>query len=126
VIGRYQGQVLATRRSWVREHRAAAVGFIRAFLAALAWLRHPTHRPAALEIFHRHQPGSVAGAAETAHAVLFDTQTGFPADGRIDPLALEKVIELRARYGVPGLAPGRGVSDYYEPSCLEEALAGPG
>jgi ABC-type nitrate/sulfonate/bicarbonate transport system substrate-binding protein len=117
--------VLATRRGWAREHRAAATGFIRAFLAALAWLRDPANRTAAIAIFNRHQPDSVAGAAETAHAVLFDAQTGFPADGRIDPLGLEKVIELRARYGVPKLPLARGVSDYYDPAYLEDALTTP-
>lgn len=122
VIGRYQGQVLATRRGWASEHRSAAIAFIRALLEALAWLRNPTNRTAAIAIFKRHQPDNVAGAAETAHVVLFDAQTGFPADGRIDPQALEKVIELRARYGVPKLPLARGVSDYYEPAYLEQAL----
>jgi len=124
VIGRYQGQVLATRHSWAREHRSATTGFIRALLGAIAWLRDPANRAAAVAMFNRHQPGSIAGAAETAHAVLFDAQTGFPPDGRIDPLALEKVIELRARYGVPKLELARGPSDYYEPAYLEEVLAG--
>ena len=123
VIGRYQGQVLATRRGWASEHRTAAVAFIRAFLQALAWLRDPANRTAAIAIFNRHQPASAPGAAETAHAVLFDAQTGFPADGRVDPLALEKVIQLRARYGVPTMPLARGVSDYYEPDYLEQALS---
>ncbi len=120
VLGRYQGQVIATRRSWARTHRADLVGFLRGFLDALRWLRQPHNRDSAFGVFRRNVPGADASAAAVAYGILFDPETGFPPDGAIDPEAVAKVIELRARYGVPPKRLG-GVGDYVDDEYLRAA-----
>jgi ABC-type nitrate/sulfonate/bicarbonate transport system substrate-binding protein len=123
VLGRYQGQVVATRSLWADANRGALVGFIRAFLAAVAWLYEPLNRDQALEIFLRNAAGESRESAATAYGILFDRSHGFPRDGAIDPEALAKVIELRSRYGRPRTPLG-GPLDYYDPSFLVEANRG--
>ncbi|MEO7405256.1 MAG: ABC transporter substrate-binding protein [Burkholderiales bacterium] len=121
VVGRYQGQVLAARLGWAQANRPAVVGFIRAFLDALSWLYDPANREAAFALFARHQPSAATGAAAIAYDVLFGPQHGFPADGRIDPLDLETVIELRGRYGQPKKRLDPVASRYYDSTFLDEA-----
>jgi len=123
VLGTYQGQVAAARKAWASANRDAVVGFARAFVSALAWLRDPRNREEALAIYVRNTPGADAAAAATAHAILFDPVRGFPAEAAIDPEALARVIELRSRYGRPPMALG-APSEYYDPSFLAEASEG--
>ncbi len=122
VLGKYQGQVLAVRRAWAKAHPDAVVGFVRAFLEAVCWLREPRNRDRAFAIYRRHVPGSDDAAAAVAHAILFDPQTGLPADGEIDLDAVAKVIELRARYGIPPKRLGCA-EDYVDPTFLRAASA---
>ena len=122
VLGRYQGQVVATRATWAAEHRESVVGFVRGLLSAIAWLYDAANLEEALAIFLRNAPGETRESALTAHRVLFDPALGFPRDGAIDPDALEKVIELRARFGRPGKPLGPPAR-YYDASFLQEALA---
>jgi ABC-type nitrate/sulfonate/bicarbonate transport system substrate-binding protein len=121
VLGKYQGQVAAARQAWASANRDAVVGFVRAFVSALAWLRDPRNREEALAIYIRNTPGADAAAAATAHAILFDPVRGFSAEAAIDPEALAKVIELRSRHGRPPKALG-APSDYYDPSFLAKAF----
>ena len=123
VLGKYQGQVAAARKAWANANRDTVVGFARAFVGALAWLRDPRNREEAVAIYLRNTPGADAAAAATAHAILFDPARGFPVEAAIDPDALAKVIELRSRYGHPPRALG-APSDYNDPSFLAEAVAG--
>lgn len=120
VIGKYQGQVAAARRSWAAANPRAVVGFARAFLAGVTWLYDAGNRHEAYEIFRANVPGASEAAAQTAHRVLFNPANGFPVDGRIDPEALRNVIALRTRFGAPGKTLGQP-SDYYDGSFVEEA-----
>jgi len=120
VLGDYQGQVAAARRSWAGEHRAAVVGFTRAFLAAVDWLYDAANRREAFDIFVANAASADTAAASTAYGILFDAQHGFPRDGAIDAQALAKVIELRARYGMPPRTLG-APSSYLDGSYLDEA-----
>jgi ABC-type nitrate/sulfonate/bicarbonate transport system substrate-binding protein len=123
VLGKYQGQVAAARKEWANANRGALVGFARAFLSAVAWVRDPSNRDEALAVYVRRSPGADASTAATAHAILFDPVRGFPADGAIDPDAIAKVIELRSRHGSPPKLLG-APSQYYDPTFLAEAMAG--
>jgi ABC-type nitrate/sulfonate/bicarbonate transport system substrate-binding protein len=44
MIGRYQGNVAAATRSWAMAHEKQAVGFIRAYVAAIDWLYEAANR----------------------------------------------------------------------------------
>jgi ABC-type nitrate/sulfonate/bicarbonate transport system substrate-binding protein len=124
VIGKYQGQVAATRQSWAAAHPEAVAGFVRSFLMALDWLYDARHHDEACAIFRANVPGATDDAARTAHGVLFNRRNGFPVDGRIDPEALANVIALRSRFGLPARALGVP-SDYYDSRYLEQALRAP-
>lgn len=121
VIGKYQGQVAATRQSWAAAHPQAVIGFARAFLDAVAWLYDPDHLEEACAIFRANVSGATDLAAHTAHRVLFNPVNGFPADGRIDVEALSNVIALRARFGVPARRP-ESAAVYYDSRYIEAAL----
>ena len=56
VIGPYQGNVAAVRRSWAAQNTDTVVGYIRAYRAAVAWLRVAANRDEAIEILLRHSP----------------------------------------------------------------------
>jgi ABC-type nitrate/sulfonate/bicarbonate transport system substrate-binding protein len=119
VVGGYQGMVLAARRQWAEANRPTVVAFIRAFLEAVRWLYEPANRDAAFAIYSRYQPDAAPNSAATAYGVLFDPKLGFPADGRMDLPGLQKVIELRARYGRPRKTLDRSLFEYYDPSFLD-------
>jgi ABC-type nitrate/sulfonate/bicarbonate transport system substrate-binding protein len=123
VLGNYQGQVLAARKGWALANREAVVGFVRAFLNAVRWSCDPANREAAFSIYAENAPNSERDGAATAHDTLFDPVTGFPADGAVDLRGLEKVIELRSRYGTPKKLLGTPW-DYYDPTFLQAALEG--
>ena len=122
VLGRYQGQVVATRAAWAAAHREALVGFLASLLEAIAWLVEPASFEPAIDVFVRNASGETQESAAVAHATLFDAQHGFPRDGAIDDAALAKVIELRARYGAPERALGNP-ADYHDPAYLAAAHA---
>jgi hypothetical protein len=65
-------------------------------------------------------PDAPAGAAATAHEVLFHRTTGFPRDGRIDVAAVAGVLGLRARFGEPR-KPLQDPTAYFDPTFLEDA-----
>ena len=123
VLGNYQGQVGAARKSWAVANREAVVGFVRAFMTAVLWLHGPTHREEAFRIYRRHTPDADATSAQMAHAILFDRTTGFPLSGAIDLDAIDTVIALRSKYGVPTKPLGQA-SDYCDSGFLEEAMSG--
>lgn len=104
IAPRYLNHVGAARMSWAQENRRAVVGFIRAYLRAVNWLYQPGNREAAYDAFIRHMPGADRAAAASAYSLLFDPATGFPRDGAIDPVGLEQVLALRARFGQPARA----------------------
>ena len=44
VIGRYQGNVAATRRTWARENRTKLIAFIRGYAQAIDWVYDKANR----------------------------------------------------------------------------------
>jgi ABC-type nitrate/sulfonate/bicarbonate transport system substrate-binding protein len=120
VLGNYQGQVLAGRRSWAAAHRESVIGFQRALLRAIAWLYDPANRNDAFAIHDAENPGAAPGSAAIAHAVLFHPEHGFPRGGEIDIEGLQKVLEVRARFGVPQKRLGAPL-DYYDAGYLAAA-----
>jgi ABC-type nitrate/sulfonate/bicarbonate transport system substrate-binding protein len=122
LLERFQAHVVAVRRPWAESHREQVVGFIRALLDALSWLYQATNRDDAYRIYMRRLRGSSLGAAQSAHAILFDPGTGFPPDGAIDVDGVREVIALRARHGEPRKALG-DVDVYCDRSFLTQAAA---
>lgn len=123
LLPHFQGHVVAVRNGWADANRPVVAGFLRAIVAALAWLYDPANREQAFAIHDRNLSGSRAGAAQTTYDVLFDPVTGFPRHGQIDVDGVREVLALRARYGVPKKAL-RDAPAYHDRGFLEEAMAG--
>jgi ABC-type nitrate/sulfonate/bicarbonate transport system substrate-binding protein len=117
VVGRYQGQVGAARRSWAVAHPSLVRGFARAFLDAVTWLYDEGNRAEANAIFRANVRGADDAAADTARKVLFNDVNGMPADGHIDAEAVANVIALRAKFGSPPKALEMP-RDYYDETYL--------
>jgi ABC-type nitrate/sulfonate/bicarbonate transport system substrate-binding protein len=121
VIGSYQGNVAAAKRSWAVAHADEVMGFIRAYAAAIEWLYLPRNREEAVRILMASLPHITAELAQRSHEQMLDPRRGFFRQARLDPNGLKTVLELRSRYGEPGRSlaePGK----YHDPSYYEAAL----
>ena len=98
VIGAYQGNVAAVRRSWAAAHRDQVAGFIRSYKTAVDWLYDVKNRAEALAILMKNVPQISPALAAPTYALLLDPITGFCRDGAIDRSGVQKVLELRSRY----------------------------
>ena len=101
VIGPYQGNVAAVRRSWARRNRSKVIGFMKGYRRSIAWLYEPANRAEAVEILCRNLPQMTQEIAQASHAELLDPVRGFFRHCDIDRAGLACVLELRSRYGVP-------------------------
>jgi ABC-type nitrate/sulfonate/bicarbonate transport system substrate-binding protein len=101
VIGPYQGNVAAVRRSWARQNRSKIVSYIRAYRRSIAWLYEPANRDAAISILRAHLPQMPHAIAEASYAELLDPARGFFRSCDIDREGLDCVLALRSRYGLP-------------------------
>jgi ABC-type nitrate/sulfonate/bicarbonate transport system substrate-binding protein len=105
-----------TLRRWLANHRELAVRFIRAWAAATDWLLRPENREEAIALMMEKEQLTRA-AAETAYSKVVPK-------ARINPAALQTVIELRKEMGVykpPFDPPER----FYDASYWSEATGLP-
>jgi len=101
VIGAYQGNVAAVRRSWAQQNKSAIAAYISGYRSSIAWLYEPSNREEAIAILRRHLPQMEPEIAEASYAELLDPNNGFFRSGDIDREGLNCVLELRSRYGHP-------------------------
>jgi ABC-type nitrate/sulfonate/bicarbonate transport system substrate-binding protein len=121
VLGRYQGLVGTTRRDWAREHPAALVGFIRAYIDGVEWLYRDANKVEALAILRKNVPTMPRELAARAYDILLDAKTGFQHRARIDLDGVRTVLALRSEYGEPK----KVLSDpdkYYDPTWYDQAI----
>lgn len=122
VVGPYQGNVGAARRSWARANADKVVGYIRAYRAAVTWLRDPAHRNEAIDILCRHLPQLSRELATASYAELLHPRHGFYPQCELDRDGLACVLDLRGRYAPAPHSLG-GVERYYDPQYWEAAKA---
>ena len=101
VIGPYQGNVAAVRRSWARENRGKVEAYIAAYRKSIAWLYEPRHRVEAIAILRGHLPKMTEAMAEASYSELLDPARGFFRTCEIIRPGFDCVLELRSRYGLP-------------------------
>ncbi len=121
VLGAYQGNVAAARRSWVRTNKAAVLGYIRAYVAAIDWLYDRTNRDAAIAILRRELPQMDAALARATYDELLDERLGFFRRGALDAEGMRTVLALRSREAKPAKAldePARYYDDAYRRMAL--------
>jgi ABC-type nitrate/sulfonate/bicarbonate transport system substrate-binding protein len=120
LLGSYQGNVVAARRGWLRDHHDETIGFIRAYVSALDWLYDTTNRENAVTIFQKRLTGSSRSVAEKSYDVLVSPRSGFSKKAELDLSGIRTVMELRSRYGEPR----KNLTDptrYYDQSFYNDA-----
>jgi ABC-type nitrate/sulfonate/bicarbonate transport system substrate-binding protein len=121
VIGPYQGNVAATRRSWAKENRTKVIAFIRGYLQAIDWLYDKTNRDEAIRILIKNVPEMSSALAQQSYDELLDPHDGFFRKGEINLGGLRTVLALRSRYAEPQ----KKLADptkYYDPSYYDAAM----
>jgi ABC-type nitrate/sulfonate/bicarbonate transport system substrate-binding protein len=99
--GHYQGLVTAVRREWAEQHARELVGYIRGYLAGLAWLYDPNNKDAAIALLRDQVPQMSADVAAKSYDILLDPKHGFSRAAAIDLEGIRTVLALRSEYGVP-------------------------
>lgn len=121
VIGPYQGNVVATRRSWATQHKDVVIAFIRGYVQAIDWLYEPANREEAVRILEKNVPETSSSLAQQSYAELLNPQDGFSPKGRVNSEGLRTVLALRSHYAEPQ----KKLTDplkYYDPSYYNSAL----
>jgi ABC-type nitrate/sulfonate/bicarbonate transport system substrate-binding protein len=121
VIGSYQGNVAATRRSWATQNRSKVIAFIRSYAQAIDWLYDNANRGEAIRILLKNLPEMSSGLAQQTYTELLDPQDGFFRDGRVNLEGLRTVLALRSHYAQPQ----KKLVDpmkYYDPSYYNAAM----
>jgi ABC-type nitrate/sulfonate/bicarbonate transport system substrate-binding protein len=122
-FARYQGLVGATRRSWAAANGEALVGFIRGFLASLAWLYDRANKSAACAILAERVPNMSAELAAATYDILLADKGGFAREAELDVEGIKTVLALRSEFG----RPQKTLADpmrYVDLAYYERALAG--
>jgi len=121
VIGAYQGNVGATRRSWAAQNKASVIAFIRAYVQAIHWLYDPANRQEAIRILEKNVPEISPALAEQSYQELLDPEAGFSPTARLSFDGLRTVLALRSRYAEPP----KKLTDplkYYDASYYDSAM----
>lgn len=106
-----------TLRSWLINHHAIAVRFIRSWVAATDWLLTPGNRAETLALMMAKEELSQDAAEEAYRKVV--------PQARVNPAALRTVIELRKEMGV--YAPPYDLPErFYDNTYWREATGHPG
>ncbi|MEX2643919.1 MAG: ABC transporter substrate-binding protein [Acetobacterales bacterium] len=99
IFAHYQGGVFATTRRWANANGEALTGFIRGYLAGLAWTLDPANRKATGVVLLRNMPAIKPPAVERVLTNLLDERTGLTPGARVDRQGVETVLDLRSTYG---------------------------
>jgi ABC-type nitrate/sulfonate/bicarbonate transport system substrate-binding protein len=121
VLGRYQGIVTGSSRSWAAKNEKAMVGFVRARLASIDWIYDPKNRDEAVKILRNHMPNIPEAAAPKLIGDLTSAKLGYFRKGEIDPVGTKVVLDLRSQYGQPQ-KPLTDASKYVDTKYLDAAL----
>lgn len=121
-LGRYQGLVGGTRKSWAAKNGPALSGYVRAYAEGVEWLFDPKNKDEAITIFRKYTPNASARSAEIAYQVLTHPTEGLQRQARIDMQGVATALALRAKYATPQKAlsvPG----SYYDGQYYDRAMA---
>ena len=121
VIGPYQGNVAASRRSWARENKTKVIAFIRGYVQAIDWLCGKANRGEAIRILLENLPEMSPELAQQGYDELLGSKDGFFREGRVNMKGLRTVLALRSHYAEPK----KNLVDpmkYYDPSYYNAAM----
>ena len=118
----YQGGIVAARRDWAAENADTVKAFIRAYLKGLCWTLDPANADAAEQLLLSKMPEIQPAAAKAVMRSLLSPRSGLTPDGAILPTGMERVLQLRARYGQGGHELN-DISKYLDLSYYEDVQA---
>jgi ABC-type nitrate/sulfonate/bicarbonate transport system substrate-binding protein len=121
VIGPYQANVAAARRSWAKQNANTVIAFIRGYVQAIDWLYDRANRDEAIRILQKSVPEMSPALAQQSYDELLDPQDRFFRKGQMSMEGLRTVLSLRSRYAQPQ----KKVSDpmkYYDPAYYNSAM----
>ena len=98
----YQGGAFAASRKWAAANPDALKGYIRGYLAGLAWTLDPANREEVTQILLTNMPEikpQVAGAVMNS---LLSPRSGLTPKGAMLMDGVDTVLDLRSRYGSGG------------------------
>lgn len=121
VLGPYQGNVAATRRSWARDNKPKLIEFIRSYVQAIDWLYDPKNHKEAIRILLKNVPNMSPQLAETTYGELLDPRNGFFHNGQISVPGINTVLALRTRYAMPHKVLNDPLK-YYDPAYYNAAI----
>ena len=107
---KYPGFVWAVNRGWAQNNRKDLVGFLRAWLAGVRWVKE--NRDEAIKVLL-----AETGLPQPAAARFVGEA---PADGALNPANLQAVLEIRNEFGTPPRL-GPALERYYDTSYYREA-----
>lgn len=119
-ISDYQGGIFAARRSFAAQNGSKINGFIRAYLAGLAWTLDPANKEDATQVLLRNMPEIKPPVAGAVMASLLSPRSGLTPEGAITIEGIRTVLALRSRYGKPGV-PLADPYKYIDQSYLDSA-----
>lgn len=121
VIGPYQGNVAATRRSWAAENGSKVIAFIRGYVQALDFLCSKANRGKAIGILRENLPEMSPELAQHSYDELVGSKDGFFRGGQMSLEGLRTVLALRSHYAVPQKNLGDPMK-YYDPAYYNAAV----
>jgi ABC-type nitrate/sulfonate/bicarbonate transport system substrate-binding protein len=120
VYGHYEESVATTRQAWAMANEEKLVGYIKGYVAAVEWLRHPENKEEAISILRKYFPQLSPELAAATYS-NFVSPRGIAAKAQLDLAGVRKVLELRSEYARPKKSltnPTR----YYDPKYYEAAI----
>jgi ABC-type nitrate/sulfonate/bicarbonate transport system substrate-binding protein len=120
VFPSYQGGSFAASRQWAADNSQALTGFIKGYLAGLAWTLAPEHRAAATDTLLRNMPEIKPQVVGAVMDSLLSPRSGLTPKAAILMDGVRTVLELRTRYG-SGKAPLTDPSRYIDLRYYEQA-----
>lgn len=95
----YQGGAFAASRQWAAGNPTALKGYIKGYLAGLAWTLAPENRQAATDMLLRNMPEIKPQVVGAVMDSLLSPKSGLTPNGKILMDGVQTVLELRRRYG---------------------------
>lgn len=111
----------ATNDAWVKANTAAAQGFAKAWLAAVAWLYDPANRTEAEKLLAEELKLAPDIAAASYDELIAKSKDTFPRDGRVDPEVLRGMIDIMVEGEELPAKPQGDIGRYLDDTMLSGA-----
>lgn len=124
VFPAYQGGSFAANRAWAAANENAVKGYIKGYLAGLAWTLAPENRIEAAHVLLRNMPEIKPGVVDAVMTSLLSPASGLTPEGRILMDGVRAVLDLRTKYGsgkAPLTDPARYIDLRYYDAAIKTA-----